>query len=609
MMKQNGNEILNCPCCNKVYNLEDRRPLILPCEDEICSQCYNNQKDQVQNQQIQCPFDSSHLCGVDEPVKEFKYMIRRLHNQINCGEHQGNHVQFYCKKQNNLICAYCFVSDSHSQCQFEGIIHLAFERKFLDESFGKIVPALQDQKNQLEDQIRNIISFVDKNRIFIANPTINEDMKHAPVLGQEKEEQINLSEHQKIVSDLQNQLREATALLETKTEEYETKLETQQKENIEKIQSLNKEYQDKLNSQQQDYEAKIDNKQKEIKLKLDSQSKEFQAKLISVSKENQVKLDKQKQETQVELNSQTQEYQTKLDSQSKQYKAQLDTLLKENQNKLKTMANEYKSKEDSLKEEFQVQLKSQSEEYEARLDSMSQEHQAQLDQQSKENKAKQASLSKENKHQLDNQQKEFQENFKIKYKNFQEKSLLGLIPEQRFMNFRRLVDNTVDINNKKKLFKLPGKCKLLYRASRDGFKAANFHQLCDNQGPTVCFIESEHKEIFGGYTSVPWTSESKYIKDSRAFVFSLSKNTIHQQYQKQDNAVVHYKDWLMVFGWGYDICIRDDCNINNSSYCSLGGTYNPEQGLKYKDEEANDYLAGKNQFKVVEIEVFSVALD
>ena len=44
---------------------------------------------------------------------------------------------------------------------------------------------------------------------------------------------------------------------------------------------------------------------------------------------------------------------------------------------------------------------------------------------------------------------------------------------------------------------------LLYRASRDGWAASNFHSCCDNKGPTVTVVKSENY-IFGGYTEHEW---------------------------------------------------------------------------------------------------------
>ena len=45
---------------------------------------------------------------------------------------------------------------------------------------------------------------------------------------------------------------------------------------------------------------------------------------------------------------------------------------------------------------------------------------------------------------------------------------------------------------------------LLYSAEADGWSAAKFHEHCDNKGPTLVLIESEHGCIFGGSTSQLW---------------------------------------------------------------------------------------------------------
>ena len=51
--------------------------------------------------------------------------------------------------------------------------------------------------------------------------------------------------------------------------------------------------------------------------------------------------------------------------------------------------------------------------------------------------------------------------------------------------------------------------KLLYRASRDGWAASNFHSGCDNKGPTVIVIKSGNY-IFGGYTEENWEGRSYF---------------------------------------------------------------------------------------------------
>jgi hypothetical protein len=37
----------------------------------------------------------------------------------------------------------------------------------------------------------------------------------------------------------------------------------------------------------------------------------------------------------------------------------------------------------------------------------------------------------------------------------------------------------------------PTTLSLLYRASRDGFSASDFHKACDNKGPTLVIIKND----------------------------------------------------------------------------------------------------------------------
>ena len=62
--------------------------------------------------------------------------------------------------------------------------------------------------------------------------------------------------------------------------------------------------------------------------------------------------------------------------------------------------------------------------------------------------------------------------------------------------------------------------KLLYRSSRDGILANNFHAKCDNMSGTLVLMKTKNLNIFGGYTAADW-SGTKYKYDSTAYMFSL----------------------------------------------------------------------------------------
>jgi hypothetical protein len=58
------------------------------------------------------------------------------------------------------------------------------------------------------------------------------------------------------------------------------------------------------------------------------------------------------------------------------------------------------------------------------------------------------------------------------------------------------------------------KWNLLYRGSRDGFAAASFHSKCDHKSNTLTLIETTKGFSFGGFTPIPWDSNSGYKYDS-----------------------------------------------------------------------------------------------
>jgi len=65
------------------------------------------------------------------------------------------------------------------------------------------------------------------------------------------------------------------------------------------------------------------------------------------------------------------------------------------------------------------------------------------------------------------------------------------------------------------------KFTLLWRGTRDGFEASTFHAICDGKPNTLTVVKTTTGWIFGGYTSLPWSSSQGYKPDSKAFLFSL----------------------------------------------------------------------------------------
>ncbi|CDW86746.1 tldc domain-containing protein [Stylonychia lemnae] len=395
MIQQTNSDFLTCICCNRFYNLVERVPIQLPCEDVICQQCYNIQKDQVQNQQIQCPFDITHLCDINHPIRKPLYLMRNLekHNfhLIVCTQHPTEYANIYCKQFNKIICARCFQQEPHPHFYKDQTTHVFIDRKYFEESFEKMITI---NKNEIR-KIQNLESYEELNQV-----------------------------------EEQEEIKEEIVLFANELE-------------------------------------KNQNVQQEI-------------------------------------------------------------IIQEQKNYLEALTIQYLDENDLLK----------------------------------------------------------------------------------YYEFRRLIELHVSkdriISN---LLKIKGSTKLLYKATRDGFKAANFHSLCDNQGPTITFILSKSGNVFGGYTSVSWTCPQKNesYADNNSVIFQLNLNKQYEKFQHLDFAVQHNKKFLMIFGRG-DIIINQDCNVNSESTSELGQTYELAKGRNPKNKLTQQYLAGSEFFQVIEIEVYQVKL-
>jgi hypothetical protein len=152
------------------------------------------------------------------------------------------------------------------------------------------------------------------------------------------------------------------------------------------------------------------------------------------------------------------------------------------------------------------------------------------------------------------------------------------------------------------------KWELKYRGTRDGLKAADFHTRCDGIAKTLTVVKATSGNIFGGYTEQAWHSKNEWIKDPKAFIFSLvnkeedpfkanvSNEGIHAIYGSSKYGPVFGKD---------EKYIRDLCIFNTEeTSCSEFG-YSYQHGRYPKDTvKANSILAGSTRFQVQEIEIF-----
>jgi hypothetical protein len=162
-------------------------------------------------------------------------------------------------------------------------------------------------------------------------------------------------------------------------------------------------------------------------------------------------------------------------------------------------------------------------------------------------------------------------------------------------------------------FSMGTKWKLLYRASKDGFAAQNFHSKCDSKPNTLTIIKSSHGNVFGGYTRQTWNATNVnnqnqgYMADKKAFVFSLTNKDnepVKMKIQKgqEEYAIKCEPGCCFIFG-NNDLKISDKSNENMHSFTDLDSSYVHPQYIADRDK-ARSFLAGSYKFQVVEIEVF-----
>ena len=98
------------------------------------------------------------------------------------------------------------------------------------------------------------------------------------------------------------------------------------------------------------------------------------------------------------------------------------------------------------------------------------------------------------------------------------------------------------------------------------------------------------------------------MNDPNAFVFSISNNTKHHQYDPDALNILHNKHTLIGFGSGkgFDILIRNNCDKKKQNKAWIGQAYKTIGAVRKDTAFAKEYLAGAANFNVIDIEVYSV---
>ena len=157
--------------------------------------------------------------------------------------------------------------------------------------------------------------------------------------------------------------------------------------------------------------------------------------------------------------------------------------------------------------------------------------------------------------------------------------------------YKESIKNWIDKNKKIKF-------KLIFRKSRDGSNSSNFHIYCDNQGATLCLIQTNKKYKFGGYSSIPWQNSYKLSGENEGNVFLFSLD-LDRKYDKISEGDIQFSDknYGPCFGKGGGcLYLREDLNkgfISNSNFLTNCELTHGEQG---------DFIV--EEFEVFKVEFF-----
>ena len=118
--------------------------------------------------------------------------------------------------------------------------------------------------------------------------------------------------------------------------------------------------------------------------------------------------------------------------------------------------------------------------------------------------------------------------------------------------------------------------KLLYRGTRDGMNSNTFHNKCNDKGKTICLFLNDKGNIFGGYSSIPWSSEGGDKIANDCFLFTLT-NIYNIEPTKfpyiKERSVFHGSYSGPTFGKGCDLGTDNNFYSNNNCWSNFPNSY------------------------------------
>ena len=147
--------------------------------------------------------------------------------------------------------------------------------------------------------------------------------------------------------------------------------------------------------------------------------------------------------------------------------------------------------------------------------------------------------------------------------------------------------------------KIPNKFELIYKMTKD--EENNFHNKCDNIGPTLTVIKIKKNKIsesynrIGGFTSINWDSSEQFKIDEQAFIFSLTQKKVYRA-KSPFHSIYCSQNYGPCFG----------CKSSSPGLLIKGKTGGYINSDIFPDQE-NNFTCGLKEFIIDELEVYKVS--
>eukprot|EP00347_Sterkiella_histriomuscorum_P014229 403361679 len=598
----------SCGSCNRIFNYDNRKPILLPCDDTVCLECVqerilgrNQSKD---SQSLTCCIDNSHQFPTLDVTKIDSQILEEFTDKnvlsIVCDQHQDYFAKYWCPKCQVKVCDKC----SYTTHEYHyGIQQIPQQQSCYENFVNKMIPKIGCFVDLIQSKKLKILSLKNHDILTVSEYQECAEFFHQVTNVFNKQIKTHSTSQNNNCNKLQQLLLDT---IPTDTTSDELKLEFNVISNcsIVQIQSSQEGTSSSSSSSNSDHEDTSSQNTEEYIEEL------LQQELLQQDNSNLLL----QAQTALLVHRQIYEGSDKLKSHiTKNLEKQLEFVKLQEQfaTELIGFYKQYDEKEQKLNDLTKVLIQKI-----------------------------RAVQGQSNEVQVPHGDQETVVQPEISYIR-----TIPAILEPRIQEFQRIVD--IEVHKQEgSLFASHlqnyqnAEFRLLYQGTRDGFTADQLearlkHQTSDH---TITFIQSNHGQVFGGFSRVKRTFPDieANIFDTEAFIFQLNKRKVLKLNQNNGNrrfAVTHKRDHLFCVG-SWEIQIKSGCNLDsricNASleFCykypeelqidnikiNPGSDCKDEQlfNLNHVDEDVNhirerkSYLAGAENFLVEEIEIYEI---